>query len=50
MDWPIVSGPKHHSIAELFFRTLGVDQLRIGAARVMIDIFFLSQHLLCMYK
>ena len=24
MDWPIVSGPKHHSIAELFFRTLGV--------------------------
>ena len=25
MDWPVVSGPEHHSIAELFFRTLGID-------------------------
>jgi len=25
MDWPVVSGPEHHSIAELFFRTLSID-------------------------
>lgn len=33
MDWPVVSGPEHHSIAELFFRTLGIDSSGRGAAR-----------------